>query len=246
MAMLTILATAFVACDKNDSEETPENANVVDLGLTSGTKWAKLNVGAINAWDYGNYYAWGEIKTKSDYSWNSYIYCCGSDSTLTKYCNVASCGNEGFTDAITTLQPADDVASVALGIGYSMPTAADWEELSKQCYWVWVSNYNGQNVNGYIVYKAKSNADKGVKVYKNGTMLTSYSLIDSHIFLPAAGVILGLNFCDDGKFGYYWSAPLVDDQPFKALNCSFGSKDVLTTYKVERCSGLSVRPVYRQ
>ena len=32
----------------------------VDLGLPSGTLWAKCNVGAQNETDYGLYFAWGE------------------------------------------------------------------------------------------------------------------------------------------------------------------------------------------
>ena len=32
----------------------------VDLGLRSGTLWAKKNVGATNPWDNGSYFAWGE------------------------------------------------------------------------------------------------------------------------------------------------------------------------------------------
>lgn len=47
----------------------------VDLGLPSGLKWATCNVGANKPEDYGNYYAWGEIKTKSEYtSDNSITY----------------------------------------------------------------------------------------------------------------------------------------------------------------------------
>ena len=44
---------------------TESGHDYVDLGLTSGTKWATCNVGASNPQDYGNYYAWGEVTTKS-------------------------------------------------------------------------------------------------------------------------------------------------------------------------------------
>lgn len=36
----------------------------VDLGLS--VKWATSNVGADNPWDYGDYYAWGEIGQKKN------------------------------------------------------------------------------------------------------------------------------------------------------------------------------------
>ena len=40
----------------------------VDLGLPSGLKWATCNVGATRPEAYGNYYAWGETATKSEYT----------------------------------------------------------------------------------------------------------------------------------------------------------------------------------
>ena len=59
-----------------NSQKTSGNNNVasgkindheyVDLGLS--VKWATCNVGASKPEDYGNYYAWGETTTKSDYS----------------------------------------------------------------------------------------------------------------------------------------------------------------------------------
>ena len=40
----------------------------VDLGLPSGTKWAKCNVGAKSETDYGLYFAWGETEGYSGYT----------------------------------------------------------------------------------------------------------------------------------------------------------------------------------
>lgn len=74
------LALSFAAC--NDDKENPSSGNgenggdsngnvsavsvyksgtenghdYVDLALTSGTRWATMNVGAKNTSDYGNYY----------------------------------------------------------------------------------------------------------------------------------------------------------------------------------------------
>ena len=41
----------------------------VDLGLS--VKWAMCNVGASSPEEYGDYYAWGETKTKSSYDSNN-------------------------------------------------------------------------------------------------------------------------------------------------------------------------------
>ena len=43
----------------------------VDLG--TGIKWATHNVGAANPENYGNYYAFGELATKSTFSWTNYL-----------------------------------------------------------------------------------------------------------------------------------------------------------------------------
>lgn len=237
--MFAVFATMFVACNNvnNDSD-------VVDLGLPSGVKWAKTNVGAANPWDCGDYYAWGETQAKTDYDWNTYKY--GNRDKLTKYCNNADSGNDGFTDALVTLEPADDVATV-LGADYSMPTIADWDELSSQCYWVWTTNYKEQNVSGYIVYPAKSDGDKGVKVYVDGTALDSYSLSDVHIFLPAAGYRFNSGLYFAGGAGHFWSSSLNEKSPNCARYCYFDSGSVRPhpSWYYDRCNGFSVRPVCR-
>ena len=239
MAMLAMLATSFVACDKDDDKGN-DNTNVFDLGLPSGIKWATCNVGATNPWDYGNYYAWGETQTKDNYSWETYKYCNG-DNSLTKYNNVAS---HGTVDNKTTLESADDVATAVFGANYSMPTTADWDELSNQCYWVWTNNYNGRNVRGYIVYRAKSNSDKGAKVYSGGTPSPSYSLFDAHIFLPAAGWRNSSSLSSAGSGGDYWSSSL-ELGPYYARICFFNSNSVYPSGYSDRCYGFSVRPVKR-
>ncbi len=60
----------------------------VDLGLPSGLKWAKCNVGAKKETDYGYYFQWGDIvdKRKSNRGWKRYKHCKGTKETMTKYC----------------------------------------------------------------------------------------------------------------------------------------------------------------
>ena len=224
----------------------------VDLGLTSGNLWATCNVGAINPWNYGNYYAWGETETKSYYHWSTYKYCDGSGNRLNKYCSQANYGyyypntDDRFTDDLTTLESADDAAKVAFGANYSMPTTADWNELSNQCYWVWTNNYNEQNVSGYIVYRAKSNSDKGLKVYSGGTPSPSYSLSDAHIFLPEAGFRVNSDLSNAGDGGEYWSSSLNESYPYSALLIGFDSDFVTpSNFYDNRCYGFSVRPVIK-
>ena len=44
---------------RNNKTETANGQLYVDLGLPSGLKWAKCNVGAKKETDYGSYFMWG-------------------------------------------------------------------------------------------------------------------------------------------------------------------------------------------
>ena len=110
----------------------------VDLGLPSGTLWATCNVGATSSRDYGDYFSWGETKTKSYYGDESYNY-----SGLTgKYRR-----NENLV-----LKAEDDAATVNWGNGWRTPTNEEWEELLDKCTWTWsgsgfkVTGSNGNNI----------------------------------------------------------------------------------------------------
>ena len=102
----------------------------VDLGLPSGTLWATCNVGAQNPWDYGDYFAWGEVTTKEVYNLDTYT----------------------AGDATSTLDAAYDAATVNMGSDWRMPTQAEFQELRDNCEWEWTSDYNGTGVLGYIVW----------------------------------------------------------------------------------------------
>ena len=78
----------------------------VDLGLS--VNWATCNVGATKSEGYGDYYAWGEIGTKTDYSWSTYNHCEGYYNKLTKYCNNREFGSNGYADYGMTLDGRDD------------------------------------------------------------------------------------------------------------------------------------------
>ena len=190
------------------SDNGVENGHAyVDLGLPSGLKWATMNVGASSAEEYGNYYAWGETEPQSNntYYWSSYKWCNGTYRSMTKYC-VSS--EYGIVDGKTTLEASDDAASVNWGGKWRMPTHAEQTELVNNCYLVWTSSYNSTGKAGYIIYKAKSSSDKGQVVTSGNPPSSSYSLSDSHIFLPAAGYRNDGSLYNVGSDGYYWSSSL--------------------------------------
>ena len=129
--------------DKAGVYEDPFNGHeYVDLGVTyNGNKllFAKCNVGASTETGYGNYYAWGETTTKSDYSWSTYRW--GTSDALTKY---------NSTDQKVTLDPEDDPVRVNMGGQWRSPADAELQALLSQTTNAWVTDYNGSGVNGCV------------------------------------------------------------------------------------------------
>lgn len=195
--------------------QAPAGVQAIDLGLPSGIRWASCNVGATTPEDYGNYYAWGETTTKTDYSWATYKHANGDYNKLTKYCSYN--GNNGFADNKTTLDPADDAAHVNWGGDWRMPTRAEVDELLNNCTWTWTTQ---SGVNGYQV-SSKTNSNS--------------------IFLPAAGC-RDADLNNAGSIGYYWSASLNDYYPGNTWCINFGSDYHDRGYN-SRYFGFSVRPV---
>ena len=99
----------------------------VDLGLPSHKLWARWNIGANTPEDYGEYYAWGEIVTKSNYTEQNYSY--NHDVTL------------------TTLPNINDVAHMKWGNGWHMPTKEDFDELLENTTQAWTTRFG---VPGYL------------------------------------------------------------------------------------------------
>jgi len=156
----------------------------VDLGLS--VKWAKWNLGATSETDYGNYYAWGETNTKQNYSWETYTYCKGTDSTLTKYCNNSAKGYNGYSDNLTILEPIDDVANKTLGGNWRIPTKDEFAELT-----------DTSKITTEIVMK---NNIKGVEFT---------SLINNNkLFIPAAGSMSGSTLYSANEEFSIWTSTL--------------------------------------
>lgn len=117
----------------------------VDLGLPSGLLWAETNIGASSATDDGDYYAWGEIESKTDYSWNVYKW--GNDhDNLSKY---------NSSDIKIVIDREDGVATIKWGGSCRMPLSSEFKELCEECDWSWRSNYQGTS--GFLITGSNGN-----------------------------------------------------------------------------------------
>ncbi len=142
----------------------------IDLGLPSGTLWADCNLGAYSPEENGNFYSWGEIEPKDDYSLENYKF----------YSKNNTQPNIGIDISGTEY----DAASVALGNGWHVPTIKQCQELVKLCHWRQVNRkgYIGNEItgpNGMSIFIPSSGYIDGTRLlYQNRYGMYRSSTLD--------------------------------------------------------------------
>lgn len=157
----TISATTRTADGKEPWQPTePDENGCVDLGLS--VKWAACNIGATSPEEYGDYYAWGEVVPKNDYTFDTYKI-----KEKGQYGGYIDVLPDGLSDITGTKY---DAATANLGNGWRMPTKLELMELCENTTAVWV-NYNdvygyrfiGPNGNSIFLPAAGYRGDTGLK-----------------------------------------------------------------------------------
>ena len=201
----------------NDPEPVPSYTAIagdaIDLGLS--VKWMSCNLGATRPEEYGDYFAWGETEPKNEFTWDNYKFGSSFTGPFSKY-NASS--DSGPVDNKTVLEKEDDVARLALGGNWRMPTDEEWDELITTCTWEWVSE---NEVGGIRVTGPNRNS----------------------IFIPAAGSIKENELYKEGV-GCYWSSSLDTDSTYSdsggGVSFAAGWFDLETR---GRYRGQPIRPV---
>ncbi len=123
---------------------TSNGYGYVDLGLS--VKWSTCNVGATTPEEYGDYFAWGETTTKTDYNQSNCPTYGLSESELQ---------SQGYIDSEGNVTSQYDAATANWGGTWRMPTYAELSELNTQCTWEWI---NTNDFKGYIVTGPNGNS----------------------------------------------------------------------------------------
>lgn len=120
----------------------------VDLGLPSGTLWATYNVGATSPYEKGDYFAWGEVEPREDFSWESYKFFerYEVDPNNGEWAVLKDIGND-----ISGTEY--DAARHQWGNGWRLPNEQERYELRMDCWWnrpvmengVWGVRIHGPN-----------------------------------------------------------------------------------------------------
>ena len=201
----------------------PIQHEYVDLGLPSGLKWAKCNVGAKKETDYGDYFMWGstEPNNNTNCDWPTAPFNNGSSDYNATYFN--SVKNTVCPNGI--LAKEYDAAAQIMGGGWRMPTTDDMQELLNNTTNEWVTNYKGTGV--------------------NGRKFTSKTDTSKYIFIPAAGNRFRNQMTVLGRVVLVWSSSLNTSKPKNAFCMNLGSDYVDMKSYDSRWLGRSVRGVHK-
>lgn len=102
------------------TKELDFSHKAVDLGLS--VKWADRYIGASSPTEKGDYFAWGELKPKFYYGKDNYKW----------YCNGKYLRPGGLKSIVGSEY---DIAQVAWGDKWRLPTPQQVEELIEKCTW---------------------------------------------------------------------------------------------------------------
>lgn len=219
----------------------PVPNDCVDLGLASGLLWAKYNIGTTEPTQLGNYYAWGETSTKKKYYSDNYKYYKwkGDDlNRITKY-------NE--EDGKTVLDLEDDAARANLGVGYRIPTKADWEELLEDCKWEAVTTTLSEIIDPSqtkIIARWKVTGPNGNSIVlpmTGGFKADGWAVMpDNDTYYTTANLYPAEQLLDEDKYLY----AVVLTWPMFAKETSSGGIEEPSFGSIFRNRGVVVRPVF--
>ena len=199
----------FGSSNGTDNGAAFETLQPVDLGLS--VKWAPYNLGAFKLDGPGFYYAWGETEPKSSFVDGNYKWSDG-DYGYTKYNN---------TDAVTTLQSADDAAHALLGGYWRMPTYSEVQDL--------IANTTVKSNNAGVSYVLAGSIDgyteNTLKFAYNNSHYANYSYYSD----PTAVTTWSSELCGGGNMYEAFALLLTEGT---------GNPRIYRAY------GLPIRPVY--
>ena len=162
----------------------------------AGILWATKNVGASTETEVGNYYQYG--KGARDYQ--------------------ATSGETDYSGSENPLAASADTAVQVLGNGWRMPTKAEFQSLTANTDYSWVT------INGVVGGKFTDKTDSS-----------------KYIFIPAAGCYDYGDLTEFEEYGRVWSST-----PWKSsysYHLKFYEGYDIADYDTYRDFGFSVRPV---
>ena len=215
---------------------------VVDMGLTSGVKWAARDLDLTKPGGFcdtpftydKSFFSWGNIDGHNPVS-NSFagVYNWGGVNDADPYYEGQPYGNTKGNTLSGDIPVGEefDAARANLGSPWRMPTTAEFAELFAGCIYI--------DADGVEVASGK--ADKRVTVNGILGLYLQSKTNGNRLFFSASGYGSGSSWNSRGAGGNYWSASFYSARLARYL--SFGSGGVYPQNTNYRYSGFAVRAV---
>ncbi len=190
--------TFNVTVNGNEVKAIPEG--YVDLGLPSGTLWAKCNLGAQHEWESGKYYQWGD--TVGYYAGEGAEEHSSGETLPFKF-RINEAGLKTRVNKVAPngiLHKKYDAVYQATNGQAHMPTEEQLEELVANTTNKWAI------IDGVHGYKFVSRTDAS-----------------KYIFIPASGFFVKGRFDAIGCCGYMLASSLYTSHPSSSWNLYFNS-----------------------
>jgi hypothetical protein len=210
------------------------NPNVVDMGLTSGTLWAKKNLDVTQADGFAaseyqyecSFFSWGNVVGHNPISTSAFSYDFGSNNSG-PYASTPGALLEGDVPVNATY----DIARNLLGDPWQLPSDDDFVELIAGCDFVQVDGETVVSGNNKLV-TVNSVVGIYLKSKTNGNLL----------FFPCSGNVTGTTWNNRGTSGDYWSGSIASDTT-DGLRLGYNNGAVNAQLSRKRFYGLAGRAV---
>ena len=215
---------------------------VVDMGLTSGVKWAARDLDITKPGGFcdtpftyqKSFFSWGNIDGHNPVN-NSFsgVYNWGSVNAADPwYDGQVYGGTKGNTlSGDIPVGEEYDAARANLGSPWRMPTTTEFAELFVGCIYI---DATGTEI-------PAGTTDKRVTVNGILGLYLQSKTNGNRLFFACSGVGNGTSWSYRGSYGYYWSASFCSARSARVLN--FSSSGVSPQGNSSRYLGFAVRPV---
>lgn len=200
----------FPEYDPDASDDYPlPKEDWIDLGLPSGTLWARCNIGAVVPQGIGFYFSWANIQ---GHYWDGSAFADGYVFNSASYPETPGSLLNGNID------DAHDAAREYLGEHWSLPTIDNYTELVQ-------------------------NTRVEILSYGSNKVLRLVSLVNANfILLPFTGWCNGRFISGLNNQVYFPTINFIDSN--KAWGMYFYSDQARYACRIDRYSGLNIRPIY--
>lgn len=220
-------------------------SSYVDMGLPSGTLWARCNIDVMQTTKFAaspfqydcSFFSWGNVDGHNPTSDTSFApWDWGGINRAAPWYEGQVYGDTDGCQLQTDIPPTPiyDAARANIGTPWQMPSRNDFIELFANIIYI---NEDGTEVD-------TTKTDKRVTVNGIVGIYLQSKINGARMFFACSGGGSGTTRSNRGTFGFYWSSTFSSGRDARYLN--FGSNGVGPQNSNYRCDGLPIRPVFKR